>query len=659
MKKTTTKKNWGFDTTTLNHSIRPQDDFFEFANGLWIQKNNIPLEESRWGSFNILRHNTDLQLKKILTTLTKKKSALKGSHAQLVRDMYLSAIDTKRRDTLDILPLKPYLKEIEAISSKETLLCYIARSHKHGSGTPWYFILDQDTKKSDQYLFTLWQGGLGMPEREYYLKKEPEQIRVQMAYKAHIKKLLSLSGFSSKEIAGASVIIMAIETALARAAMKKEDTREAEKTYHKYSIAQLERTIPGIAWRKYFTLVGAGHIKEVNVGQPEFFTAVSKLFATMSLKDWKIYLTWQLINGCAPLLSERFVRESFQFYGKTLTGSKQMKPLWRRALGFVNGAIGEGIGKLYVETYFTPEAKKSMDTLVSDLFAVYKERIERLPWMSSKTKQHAISKLHAMKRKIGYPTRFETYKGLRITPTDFFGNTIRTSEFEHTKAMKKSKRPVDRKEWFMTPQTVNAYYHPNLNEIAFPAAILQFPFFSTEVDDAINYGAIGSVIGHEITHGFDDQGSKFDAKGNLKSWWNVKDTSYFTKKGKALVAQFNAYHVTPEITVNGQLTLGENIADLGGLVIGYEAYQKHLKKIGRYDIEGFTTEQRFFLGFAQVEREIARPEFRKMQIFIDPHSPPFARVNGPVSNFLPFYTTFNVRKGDKLYRNPKHRVEIW
>jgi len=573
--------------------------------------------------------------------------------------MYLSAIDMKGRDKLGIQPLKPYLKEITSISSKEELLQYIARSHKHSSGTPWYFALDQDTKKSDKYLFTLWQGGLGMPERDYYLKKGAEQVRIQTAYKTHIKKLLSLSGFSPKEITKASSVIMTIETALAEAAMKKEDTREAEKTYHKYSIPKLERTIPGIAWREYFSLVGAGHIREVNVAQPEFFAAVSRMFSTIPLQDWKTYFMWQLINGSASLLSEPFIKENFQFYGKTLTGSKQMKPLWRRALGYVNAAVGEGIGKLYVETYFPPEAKKRMDKLVSDLFAVYKERIETLPWMSKKTKQNAIVKLRAMKCKIGYPTHFEAYKGLRIAPNDFFGNIIRTSEFEHAKAMKKSKKPVDRKEWFMTPQTVNAYNHSNLNEIVFPAAILQFPFFSTEVDDAVNYGAIGSVIGHEITHGFDDQGSKFDAKGNLKSWWNKKDTSYFTKKGKVLVSQFNAYHVTPEITVNGQLTLGENIADLGGLVIGYEAYQKHLKKTGRKDIGGFTPEQRFFLGFAQTEREIARPEHRKMAVLTDPHSPAFTRVNGPLSNFTPFYTAFNVKKGDKLYRDPKHRVEIW
>ncbi len=650
---------WGFDTHSIEHSVRPQDDFYRFANGNWIQKNKIPSEENRWGSFQIVKYNTDQQIKQLFTALIGKQKLTPGSTEQLVRDMYVSAFNMKERNARGSTPLDPYRADIRAITSHAALLRYLALAHRDGSTSPWMFALDQDAKKSDVYLFTLWQGGLGMPEREYYLQNTPEHTRVREAYKQHIKKLFTIAQFPKNQIANAVDTVMSIETRLARISMKKEDTRDAEKTYHVFSITQLERTIPQIPWKTYLRILGAKHIKRVNVAQPSFFIEIGKLLFSIPLPQWKIYFEWHLLNDHAALLSEPFVREHFAFYGKILTGSIKMKPLWRRALNAVDGTVGEALGALYVHSYFHPEAKRKMDLLVSDLFDVYETRIRKLTWMSSNTKRNAIRKLHTMRRKIGYPSRFETYKGLLIKPDDFFGNMLRAHTFHHKKAIRKSKHPVDRKEWFMTPQTVNAYYHSNLNEIVFPAAILQEPFFSFTADDAVNYGAIGSIIGHEITHGFDDQGSKFDYRGNLKSWWTKKDREAFLQRGKKLVQQFNTYQVTPTISVNGALTLGENIADLGGLVIAFEAYQKRLQKTGRSIIDGFTPEERFFLGFAQCERTIARSEFLKMQVLVDPHAPSFTRINGPLSNFSPFYTTFKVCKRDKLYRDQKNRVEIW
>ncbi len=659
MNKQIRRQGWGFEIRNIDQSLRPQDDFYQFANGMWLKKNTIPPEETTWGSFSILRFQTERQLKKILLELVKVKSVHVGSPKQLVRDMYLSALNMNLRNTLAITPIVHWRSDIQKISSQKELLAYIAHAHCYGGAAPWIYAIDQDIKNSNKYLLTLWQGGLSMPEREYYLSGSHECRRVRKAYGIHIKRLLFLAGFSSKEISIATRVIMEIETALAKASMSKEEIRNVEKTYHKLSLTKLSHDISHINWKYYFKMIGANSIKEVNLAQPKFFIEMSILLTSLPLEKWKIYLQWHLINESAPLLSDKFVRENFHFYGTVFTGTKKMKPLWRLALETVNGSVGEALGKLYVDHYFTAHAKKIMDTLVRDLFKVYEERILKLEWMRPQTKRHAITKLRAMNRKIGYPAQFETYSGLVIKQKDFFGNVLRVSKFKHHKAMRRLRKPVDRKKWFMTPQTVNAYNHMNLNEIVFPAAILQAPFFNLYADDAINYAAIGSVIGHEMTHGFDDQGSKFNHKGNLKSWWTSKDKKYFTQKGKLLEQQFNTYEILPGIRVNGKLTLGENIADLGGLAIAFDAYQKHLKKIGRKYIAGFTPEERFFFGYAQCERQLSRSEFRKTLILVDPHSPASTRINGSLSNFSPFYSTFKLTKKDKLYREPNKRVVIW
>ncbi len=654
-----TKHNWGFDLKQIDSAIRPQDDFYHYANGGWIKKNTIPPEESRWGSFIILRHTTEKQLHAMVLDMLEKKSHKKGSPEQLIADFYTSAMNLKRRNALGTKPLTPWLSEVRAISSKEELLETIGRMHHMGIAVPWEFYIDQDSKNSAKYLLHLTQDGIGMPDRDYYLSQAAEQTRVREAYVRHIKKILALSGMKKSAVLHAADIIIKIETRLARASMPKEDTRDSEKTYHKRTPAQLQKEVPQVSWTHYFKQLGASGISELIVAQPDFFKEVGRMIESISLEDWRVYLEWHIINESAPLLSEAFVRTSFDFYGKTLTGSKQMRSLWRRSLGAVNGNLGEALGKMYVERHFTRQAKQRMEVLVKDLFVAYEDRIKSLDWMTPETKKKAAGKLHSMNYKIGYPVKFDTYKGVEVRPDDFFGNITRSHEYHHKKGMRRLKKPVDRKEWFMTPQTVNAYCQFNLNEIVFPAAILQPPFFDLTGDDAVNYGAIGAVIGHEITHGFDDQGSKFDAKGNMRTWWSTTDRNRFTKKSEVMVKQFNAYEVAPGVKANGQLTLGENIADLGGASIAFDAYMKRLKITGRKDIDGFTPEQRFFLGFAQAEQEIARPEFTKMANVVDPHSAAPLRVNGPVSNLEAFYKAFSLKKGDKLYRDPGKRAKIW
>ncbi len=652
-------KKWGFDPKTMDTSVRPQDDFFKYANGEWIKKTKMPSDESRWGSFIILRHKTDKELKVILQELLQKKRLKPGAPEQLVRDLYCSATDMKTRNAQGVKPLESWRTMIRAIKTTEELLTYISVSDRAGVSGVWNSYVDQDSKKSDRYLLHFYQGGLSLPDRDYYLKDAPEQKRVREAYTLHIKKLLQRAGHTPSEAERCVDVVMRVETRLAKASMSKEDSRDVDKTYHKLSIAALSKRALAIHWKQYLDILGAKNIRECIVAQPEFFSEVSKMITSLPLEDWKTYLEWQLVNGSAGLLSSAFVNENFNFYGRTLTGAKKMKPLWRRALGSVNGGVGDALGKLYVDRHFTSDAKKRMDRLVSDLFIAYETRIKALDWMSPATKRKAILKLRQMNRKIGYPSRWRSYQGLVIRPDDFFGNAIRAHEHAHKHEMKKLTRPVDRREWFMTPQTVNAYCNFNLNEIVFPAAILQAPFFDPSADDAVNYAAIGATIGHEMTHGFDDQGAKFDGVGNMRVWWTAGDKTRFQKKAALLAKQFDVYEAAPGVQVNGKLTLGENIADLGGVSIAYDAYQERLKKTGRKNIDGFTPEERFFLGFAQAEREIARAEFLKMIALVDPHSPAPFRVNGPVSNFEPFYQTFNLKKGDSLYREPKERAEVW
>lgn len=657
--KTTSKQGWGFDPRELSDSIRPQDDFYQYVNKKWKDTNPIPAAESRWGTFNILRLDSEKKLRAILTKLQAQKKVEPGSPAQMIRDFYASGIDMKKRTSLGAAPIEPLRKKVRAIKNQADLEKLIAELHRIGVEVIWGTGLDQDSKDSTRYVLHLVQDGLGMPDRDYYLKDDAESVRVRTAYLSHIERMHALAGFSKADAKARREIVMQIETALAKISMTKEDSRDTEKTYHKKTLVQLSKLAPGVDWRQYLTRLDAKELKDVIVMQPDFFSGMSNLVKELSLEEWKVYLEWHVINDLAGALSPAFIRASFAFYGTVLAGVKQMKPLWRRILGSVNGNLGELLGQLYVEKHFTPEAKKRMDAVVDDLLTAYQTRLTSLDWMTPVTKKKALQKLAALNRKIGYPKKWRSYRGLVVSPTDYFGNLMRSTEFEHKRTMKKLRGPVDHDEWFMYPQTVNAYFYFNLNDIVFPAAILQPPFFDMGGDDAVNYGAIGAIIGHEITHGFDDQGSKFDKDGNMKTWWTKEDRARFEAKANKVKKQFDQYVVEDGVRVNGQLTLGENIADLGGISIAYDAYQLHLGRAGRQDLGGLTPEQRFFISYAVAWRENARPEFTKTMVLTDPHAPEVFRTNGPLSNFDKFYEAFNVQKGDRLYRDPKEREMVW
>ncbi len=653
------KKHWGFILSDRDTKTRPQDDFYRHAGGAWLDAHPIPKTESRWGSFILLRYDTDKKLRAIIQELLSRSSLPRKSPERLIHDFYQSAIDVKTRNALGISPLSSWIKKIEAIESQKNLLTCISGLQKIGVDVPFGVAVDQDSKKSTRYILHVYQSGLGLPDRDYYLKDDGESVRVRTAYLPHITSMFKLMGYTAKDAKQHADTVFQIETALARVSMTKEERRDADKTYHKKTLSTLKKLAPAISWKNFFEEIGAGMASEVIVMQPKFIAEVAKMLTRIPLSEWKTYLTWHLVNEYAPYLSNRFVNEDFAFSGVVLSGAKAMKPLWRRALKMTEAELGELLGRLYVKKHFTATAKRKMDQLVDDLFEAYEARLKNIPWMGSATKAKALRKLRALNRKIGYPKRWRSYAGLTIRKDDLVGNVMRSTTLEHKRQMKKLGKRIDRDEWFMFPQTVNAYFAPTLNDIVFPAAILQPPFFHPDADDAVNYGSIGTVIGHEITHGFDDQGSKYDAHGNLKSWWTAKDRKEFEKRAKVLRKQFDSYTVSDGVRVNGQLTLGENIADLGGLLIAYDAYQRRLEKTGRVDVDGITPEQRFFYGFSLFEREHSRPEFEKMAALTDPHSPAKFRVNGPLSNAPAFYDAFSVTQGDVLHRSQKDIADIW
>jgi len=649
---------WGFEVRDMDLAVRPQDDLYHYANGGWMKKNPIPENESWWGTFTKLRFDVEKQLRAIMSDLLSSR-ATSGSPEQIVGDFFRSGMDMERRNTLGLTPLDEYRKKIESVSSTDDLALVIATLVPLGAEVPFHIGFDQDDKNSEQYVLRVVQGGLGLPDRDYYLNDDAESVRVRTAYREYVEKLYRMMGRSQKEASLQADEHLVLETALARVSMKKEDRRDAEKIYHKMTLPALQKLCSVIEWKLFFKRIGAPALKTVIVDQPDFMKAVGELLASTPLATWKNYTEWHLVNDFAPALSSRFINLTFSFYGKVLTGAPKIRPLWRRVLGMVNGQVGELLGKVYVQKHFPPEAKRKMQQMIADLNEAFEARIKNLAWMTPATKKKALVKLRALNQKIGYPDTWKSYAGLKISSREYVGNIMRASAYEHRRQMRKLSKKVDRSEWFMYPQTVNAYFSPNLNDIVFPAAILQPPFFSVDADDAVNYGTIGAVIGHEMTHGFDDSGAKFDAKGNLKSWWTPKDKKEFEKRAEVLRKQFDAYEVADGIKVNGKLTLGENIADLGGAAIALDAYRLRALKNAQESIDGFSPTQRFFLGFAVFECSNVRPEFEKKQVRTDPHSPGIFRINGPASNLTDFYEAFGVKKGDKLYRKPKDRAKIW
>lgn len=646
----------GINLSYIDSSYKPQADFYKFCNGKWLKTTKIPDSDSRWGSFNEINERNLANIKTILNTVSANKTAKPGSDVQKLRDFYLTAMDSVKADKLGISPIKPQLAKIDAMKTTDDLIKLTADFRKKGISTFMGWDVEVDLKNSNRYMVYLGQTGYTLPDRDYYYLPQFEAIRT--AYQEHIKNMLSLSFYPETAEAN-SKKVFEMEKALASKAMNAEEQRDVQKQYNPYSKNALIKDFPNINWNLFFTSLGVKLPDTVIVAHVDYYKELNTLLKTYSLNDWKIYLKWKVIHDAATYLSSNYVVENFNFFGKTLSGAKQMKPRWKRAQNEVNRNVGEVLGKLYVESYFNKDAKEKVKRMVDNLVAAYRERIATRTWMDESTKKQANLKLDKLIRKFGYPDTWKDYTALTIKTDNYWNNVVASSDFECKRKIKKLGKPVDKMEWGMTPPTVNAYYNPTTNEIAFPAGIMQVPFFDFEADDAFNYGVMGSIIGHELTHGFDDQGSQFDSDGNLKMWWTEADYKNFKEKKKGIITQFNAFVAIDTLHVNGELTQGENIADLGGLTMAYYAYKKSLNGNKSPVMAGFTGEQRFFMAWAQGWKTLAREAAEKQLLATDPHAPGKFRGFAPLTNMPEFYEAFNIKEGDPMYRQAKDRVEIW
>lgn len=647
------------DPANMDLSVKPGDDFFQYANGTWIKNHPIPDEYSRYGSFEILIEENYVHLKTLLKDAAKQSQKTDDPILKKIGTFYTIGMDEEKINQDGIRPLKETLTKIQAINSVEDVQSVVAEFHKTGIFPCFMIYASQDDKNSDMVIPQLRQGGLGLPDRDYYIKTDKRSQDIRQAYKAHLVKMFMLLNQNQQEAKVSSKTVMLIETKLAKASMTRLEQRDPHKIYNKMSVKKLAKKTPNLNWKNYFNTIGLPEPGDVNIHQPEFFKELSDVFETVDIKDWQVYLTWNFMNFAAPYLGDAFVNQDFEFFGKVLSGKQENQERWKRILNATNRTMGEAVGQIYVKEYFPPEAKTRMLELVSNLKYSLGQRIKKLDWMGEETKKQALIKLDAMNTKIGYPDKWIDYSSLEIKEDSYLQNIMRGRAFAFKRSIDKMNKPVDRDEWFMSPQTVNAYYNPGLNEIVFPAAILQFPFFNMEADDAVNYGAIGMVIGHEMTHGFDDMGRQYDVNGNLKDWWTKEDEKRFNKRTEILIKQFDNFTCLDTLHVDGKLTLGENIADLGGLNITYDALQKALKGKSREKIDGFTPEQRLFLSLAQVWRQNIRDEELMRRLREDVHSPGKFRVNGPMMNMASFYNAFNIEEGDALWLPVEQRAKIW
>lgn len=654
------EKNYaGINRANLDTTISPAADFYQFANGGWLKANPIPATESRWGSFNELQENNYKALRAVLEESAADTKAVKGSNRQKVGDFYASGMDSAAIEKAGITPLKAELDRIKSIKTKEDVVNVVGLYQTYGVSPLFNFYAGQDPKDSKSVVPQLYQGGLGLPDRDYYFDPSPRSENIRKEYLNHISKIFTLLGESQASADAKAKTILSFESDLAKASMTKVQQRDPQAVYHKMNVEEVSKLAPSINWASLIKSLGAEKGTYLIVGQPEFFKQVEKQLSTTKIETLQDYLTWQLVGTFAPKLSSAFVNENFHFYGTVLTGVKQLKPRWKRILQDADNSLGEALGQVYIEKTFSAEAKKRCLEMVNNLQSTFQDRIEKLDWMEAGTKQKAITKLNGFMKKIGYPDKWRDYSKLDIVRDSYVKNIINSNIFSFNRMMSKIGRPVDKTEWLMTPPTVNAYYEPSMNEIVFPAGILQPPFFNPEADDAVNYGGIGAVIGHEITHGFDDQGRQYDAEGNLKNWWASSDSNQFVQKANRVVEQFNRYKVLDSISINGKLTLGENLADLGGLSISYAAFKKTEEGKSKEKIDGFTPDQRFFLGWAQGWRNNIRDEALAQRIKIDPHSPGKFRTNGPLSNMPEFYAAFDIKPGDAMYQPDSLRAKVW
>jgi putative endopeptidase len=649
--------SWGFATTNLDKSCKPCDDFYQFAMGGWMKNNPIPADRPSWSTGAELQEKNLAALRQIAESSAAAKAA-PGSNEQKVGDFYASCMDTAAIESAGLKPTAETFAAIEAINDRNTLLAQIAALHNQGIQAVFDFSSTQDFVDSTKVIGDADQGGLGLPDRDYYTRDDERSKSLRTDYVAHVAKMFQLIGDPAEKAAAESQTVMNIETALAKASMTRVQLRDPQAVYHKLSAAQLKELTPDWSWDAFFAAVGLPGLAETNVGQPDFFKEVNRQLGATSLADWKTYLRWHALHSDAPALTDAIVQENFNFYSKRLVGTAELQPRWKRCVQSVNLNIGEALGQVYVEKYFPPEAKARAKEMVLNLIAALRSDIPTLSWMTPETKKAATAKLEAFNIKIGYPDKWRDYSKLSIDRSSYLLNVRRASAFENTRELGKIGKPVDRNEWGMTPPTVNAYYNPTMNEIVFPAGILQPPFYDPKADDAINYGGMGAVIGHEISHGFDDQGSQFDPRGNLRDWWTGDDRKNFDERATCVEKQFDGYEVEPGLHQNGKLVLGESIGDLGGMAIAYSAYEKSLEGKPRpKDLDGFTPEQRFFLGWAQVWGTNQRPEAARLQANTNPHPLARFRANGPLSDTAAFAAAFGCKKGDAMVR--EQACKIW
>lgn len=646
------------DPANMDLSIKPGDDFFEYANGAWIKKNPIPADKTSWGSFILLRDNNNKNLISLLKEVSA-TTAPKGSLKQRVGDLFASAMDTVAIEKAGYSPIKPDLERVDKISNLPQVIQELVYERTSGKGGALFGVgVGQDSKHPTRNIISFRQGGTTLPDRDYYLKDDARTLKIQAAYKTYITTLFTLTGSTPEQAEKNANTIYEFEKKLATAQKSRIAMRDPNASYNKFSVADFSKTTPHLNWVTLLPQLKMGGQDTVIVAQPDFFKTADALLASTPIDDIKIYLKWEYLKGSASTLSSPFVKASFA-YNSALSGQKVQSPRIERMSQQVDGSLGELLGQLYVEKYFTPAAKKYMEGLVANLRTTLGDRIKRLDWMSAETKDRALKKLAAFTVKIGYPDKWQNYDGVIIDRKDYAGNLKRIAQWRYNYNVSQLGKPVDKTRWGMTPPTVNAYYSPVSNEIVFPAGILQSPFFDFGADDAVNYGGIGVVIGHEMTHGFDDQGRQFDGDGSLRDWWTKADADKFKSRADKVVEEFNGFNPVDTMHIKGRLTLGENLADLGGINIAYEAYKKTKQGQSNAKIDGFTGDQRFFLSFAQVWRGSMRPEALAQQLTTDPHSPGKYRTDGTVVNIDAWYTAFDIKPGDKMYKAPEDRIKIW
>ena len=646
------------DPVNMDLTVKPGDNFYLYANGNWLKNTPVPASKTRWGSFDALAEESSQALKGLLEDAAGNRG--KNELMKRVGDLYASGMDSAAIEKLGYLPIKPYLDAIEMLGSKTQVLDHINYLRSNSITSPLYRIgVGQDAKDVTKYIISINQGGTSLPDRDYYLKNDARNQKIRAEYSLYITKLFMLCGLENyKAMANAATVIQ-LESTIANAQMSRVEMRDPVKLYNKFSVDALSTKTPNLNWNIILTQLGYKTKPEnVIVSNPKFMVFVDSLLGSVSINDWKVYLQWGIMRDAAPFLSSSFVDANFTF-NQVLSGQKEQTPRWQRMSGLIDRLLGDLLGQLYVDKYFNQDAKARMLELVNNLEISFDNRIKKLDWMSEETKMRALTKLHAFTKKIGFPDKWKNYEGLEIKRNDFLGNLRRCNQWGYEENINKLGKPIDKTEWGMSPPTVNAYYSPPKNEIVFPAGILRSPFFDFKADDAINYGGIGAVIGHEMTHGFDDQGRQYDADGNLQDWWTKADADEFKKRADEVVIQYNNYTVLDTIPVNGKLTLGENLADLGGLSIAYEAYKNTKQGKSKAKIDGFTGDQRFFLNWSQVWRNNILPESAAQRIVTDNHAPGMYRSNGPLTNIDAFYKAFTIKEGDKMYKAPEKRTMIW